>query len=70
MKRDHVGAPKVAAEACNIEIERLGRPVGKQDQYVAAFGGLKIYHFEPDGEVKVSPLQIWTRHSATWKTIC
>jgi D-glycero-alpha-D-manno-heptose-7-phosphate kinase len=58
MKRDHVGAAKVAAEACRIEIERLGRPVGKQDQYVAAFGGLKIYHFEPDGSVKVSPLRI------------
>ena len=58
MKRDHVGAATVAAEACDIEIERLGRPVGKQDQYVAAFGGLKIYHFEPDGGVSVSPLQI------------
>ena len=58
MKRDHVGAAKVAAEACDIEIERLGRPVGKQDQYVAAFGGVKIYHFEPDGGVTVSPLRI------------
>ena len=58
MKRDHVGAAEVAEEACRIEIERLGRPVGKQDQYVAAFGGLKTYHFEPDGSVKVSPLQI------------
>jgi D-glycero-alpha-D-manno-heptose-7-phosphate kinase len=58
MKRDHVGAAEVAAEACRIEIERLGRPVGKQDQYVAAFGGLKIYHFEPDGRVRVSPLRI------------
>jgi D-glycero-alpha-D-manno-heptose-7-phosphate kinase len=58
MKRDHVGAAEVAEEACNIEIERLGRPVGKQDQYVAAFGGLKTYHFEPDGSVKVCPLQV------------
>ncbi|MGO9100553.1 MAG: hypothetical protein ACLP9Y_14295 [Mycobacterium sp.] len=58
MKRDHVGATEVAEEACRIEIERLGRPVGKQDQYVAAFGGLKSYHFEPDGSVKVSPLRI------------
>jgi D-glycero-alpha-D-manno-heptose-7-phosphate kinase len=58
MKRDHVGAAAIAEEACDIEIERLGRPVGKQDQYVAAFGGLKTYHFEPDGSVKVCPLQV------------
>jgi D-glycero-alpha-D-manno-heptose-7-phosphate kinase len=58
MKRDHVSAAEVAEEACSIEIERLGRPVGKQDQYVAAFGGLKTYHFEPDGSVKVCPLQV------------
>ncbi len=58
MKRDHVGAAEVAEEACRIEIDRLGRPVGKQDQYVAAFGGLKTYHFQPDGSVKVCPLQI------------
>ncbi len=58
MERDHVGAAEVAEEACQIEIERLGRPVGKQDQYVAAFGGLKTYHFEPDGRVKVCPLRI------------
>jgi D-glycero-alpha-D-manno-heptose-7-phosphate kinase len=60
MKRDHVGAAEVAEQACHIEIHRLGRPVGKQDQYVAAFGGLKTYTFEPDGSVKVSPLQIST----------
>jgi D-glycero-alpha-D-manno-heptose-7-phosphate kinase len=58
MKRDHVGAAEVAEEACRIEIDRLGRPVGKQDQYVAAFGGLKTYHFEADGSVKVCPLRI------------
>jgi D-glycero-alpha-D-manno-heptose-7-phosphate kinase len=58
MKRGHVGAAEVAEEACDIEIERLGRPVGKQDQYVAAFGGLKTYHFEPDGTVKVCPLEV------------
>jgi D-glycero-alpha-D-manno-heptose-7-phosphate kinase len=40
MKRDHIGA-EVAEEAYRIEIERLGRPVGKQDQCVAAFGGIK-----------------------------
>ena len=69
-KRDHVGAAEIAEEACDIEIERLGRPVGKQDQYVAAFGGLKAYRFEPDGSVKVSPLQSQMQRSTTWKSIC
>jgi D-glycero-alpha-D-manno-heptose-7-phosphate kinase len=60
MRRDHVSAGPVADEACRIEIERLNRPVGKQDQYVAAFGGLKTYTFEPDGTVTVAPLAIST----------
>jgi len=60
LRRDHVSAGPVADEACRIEIERLNRPVGKQDQYVAAFGGLKTYTFEPDGTVTVAPLAIST----------
>jgi D-glycero-alpha-D-manno-heptose-7-phosphate kinase len=58
LRRDHVSADAVADEACRIEIEHLRRPVGKQDQYVASFGGLKTYSFEPDGSVNVSPLAI------------
>jgi D-glycero-alpha-D-manno-heptose-7-phosphate kinase len=58
MRRDHVSASEVAEEACRIEIEQLSRPVGKQDQYVAAFGGLKTYTFEPDGTVTVTPLAV------------
>jgi D-glycero-alpha-D-manno-heptose-7-phosphate kinase len=60
LRRDHVSAGGVAEEACRIEIERLSRPVGKQDQYVAAFGGLKTYAFEADGTVNVTPLAIST----------
>ncbi|GAA3199056.1 hypothetical protein ACFO1B_02510 [Dactylosporangium siamense] len=60
MRRDHVSAGEIADEACRIEIDRLGRPVGKQDQYVAAFGGLKTYSFQPDGTVEVAPLAIST----------
>jgi D-glycero-alpha-D-manno-heptose-7-phosphate kinase len=59
--RDHPAPGDVAEEACRIEIDRLGRPVGKQDQYVAAFGGLKTYAFEPDGTVSVSPLAVSTQ---------
>src|SRR5919109_334015 len=39
-KREHVTAGALAEEACSIEIDRLDQPVGKQDQYIAAFGGL------------------------------
>jgi len=60
LRRDHVSAGPVADEACRIEIERLNRPVGKQDQYVAAFGGLNTYTFSPDGTVTVAPLAIST----------
>jgi D-glycero-alpha-D-manno-heptose-7-phosphate kinase len=54
--RDHVTAGDLAEEACAIEIDHLSRPVGKQDQYVAAFGGVKCFDFKPDGQVAVSAL--------------
>jgi D-glycero-alpha-D-manno-heptose-7-phosphate kinase len=60
MRRDHASADAIAAEACRIEIEQLARPVGKQDQYVASFGGVKAYTFNPDGTVDVAPLAITT----------
>ena len=54
------GAPmsrqEVGALACHIEIERLGMPIGKQDQYAAAFGGLNAIEFRPDGSVRVEPI--------------
>lgn len=49
-------AYKVAKEACDIEINQLGNPIGKQDQFAAAFGGLRYYEFERDGFVKVEPI--------------
>ena len=57
-RREHVSASTLAAEACEIEIECLGRPVGKQDQYIAAFGGLSCMEFECNGRVDVSPLSV------------
>lgn len=47
---------KMAAKACEIEIEKLGNPIGKQDQYAAAFGGLNFIRFNMDGSVSVSPI--------------
>lgn len=48
----------VARLACELEIERLRRPVGKQDQFIAAYGGITCFHFEPDGSVHAEPLQL------------
>jgi len=47
----------VARLACELEIDRLKRPVGKQDQYIAAYGGITCFHFEPDGAVHAEPLE-------------
>jgi D-glycero-alpha-D-manno-heptose-7-phosphate kinase len=58
MKRQHVTASVLAEEACHIEIDLLGRAVGKQDQYIAAFGGLSCLTIETDGRIHVSPLTV------------
>lgn len=57
-KREHVTANALAEEACRIEIDLLGQPVGKQDQFIAAFGGLTCFDFGHSGRVQVSPLAI------------
>ena len=49
---------KLAEKACEIEIQKLGSPIGKQDQYAAAFGGLNFIRFHQDGEVSVSPIMM------------
>jgi D-glycero-alpha-D-manno-heptose-7-phosphate kinase len=57
-KRDLVHPEQIAAEACHIEMERLKEPIGKQDQYIAAFGGLTCFEFLPDDTVKAWPLAV------------
>lgn len=56
----YLGTPKdqrtLAREACAIEIDLLGKPIGKQDQYIAAYGGQRQIEFFPDEEVVVEPL--------------
>jgi len=49
---------ELAAQACEIELEKLGEPIGKQDQYIAAFGGITCFKFTPDGQVEAWPLKI------------
>ncbi|RMH01906.1 MAG: GHMP kinase [Chloroflexi bacterium] len=51
-KRQLVLAEKLAREACEIEIDILGKPIGIQDQYIAAYGGLRFMEFLPNGEVR------------------
>ena len=57
-KRKHRSAAELAEEACDIEINVLGQAVGKQDQYIASFGGLMCFDFRPDGSVETKPLAI------------
>jgi len=49
---------RMAREACELEIEKLGEPIGKQDQYGTAVGGLKFIRFCSDGSVEVEPLAV------------
>ena len=49
---------ELAELACDIEINRLSEPIGKQDQYIAAYGGLTCFTFEKDGRVEAEPLKV------------
>jgi D-glycero-alpha-D-manno-heptose-7-phosphate kinase len=57
-RREHVPPYQLADEACRIEIDMVGNPVGKQDQYIAAFGGLTCLEIAQTGEVAVNPLPL------------
>ncbi len=49
---------ELAEQACHIELDRLKEPIGKQDQYIAAFGGLTCFQFLPNGHVEAWPLRV------------
>ena len=57
-KKNLVHPQALAEQACQIEIERLKEPVGKQDQYIAAYGGLTCFQFLPNGHVEATPLKL------------
>lgn len=57
-KGKYCSQERIAREACELEIDKLGEPVGKQDQYGTAVGGLKFIRFLPDDTVEVEPLII------------
>jgi D-glycero-alpha-D-manno-heptose-7-phosphate kinase len=58
LKRKHIGQEELAELACDIEINKLGQPIGKQDQYIAAFGGITSFGFNQDGSVTSKSLKI------------
>jgi D-glycero-alpha-D-manno-heptose-7-phosphate kinase len=55
---ESVSAGQLAEEACEVEISRLQKPIGKQDQYAAAFGGLNSFKFQTDGRVSVDAITL------------
>ena len=57
-KKDYINQKQLADEACHVEIDLLGEPIGKQDQYMAAFGGLTCLTFHRNGDVYVEPLKV------------
>jgi D-glycero-alpha-D-manno-heptose-7-phosphate kinase len=52
----YIAKEEIAKEACHVEIDILGEPIGKQDQYACACGGLSFIEFEPSGEVNIERL--------------
>ena len=58
MKRDNISTHELAEQACHIELDLVGEPIGKQDQYIAAYGGITCFEFGKDGQVKAWPLAI------------
>lgn len=57
-RKNIVRPAEIAAQACEIEINRLHEPIGKQDQYIAAVGGVTSFHFLPGGTVEVLPVEL------------
>lgn len=60
LKQDHQPKWELAEQACHIEIDLAGHPVGKQDQYVAVWGGLNCYEIDVNGAVTVTALKVPT----------
>jgi D-glycero-alpha-D-manno-heptose-7-phosphate kinase len=58
LKKNLVHPAELAEQACCIELEKLGEPIGKQDQYISAYGGITSFRFMPDGRVEAAPLKV------------
>ena len=60
LNNENASAVQLAEEASSVEIDLLGSPIGKQDQYTAAFGGLNLFEFATDGRVSIEPINLST----------
>lgn len=58
-KGEEASAQQLAEEACIVELEKLKKPIGRQDQYAAAFGGVNQILFQPDGDVEINQISDW-----------
>jgi D-glycero-alpha-D-manno-heptose-7-phosphate kinase len=58
LRKNIIQPDELAAQACEIEIDRLGEPIGKQDQYIAAFGGITCFRFLSNDQVEVTPVKL------------
>jgi D-glycero-alpha-D-manno-heptose-7-phosphate kinase len=56
--KDILSPAELAEQACEIELTKLGEPIGKQDQYIAAVGGITAFTFHPDGRVEYRPVRL------------
>ena len=57
-RRQLLDTAGLAELACEVEIDKLGEPIGKQDQYAAAFGGVTCFEFDPNDSVRAKPLEL------------
>ena len=64
LRKNLVHPAELAEQACHIELEKLREPIGKQDQYIAAYGGITCFHFLPDGQVQACAAQDLRRNFA------
>ncbi|MCL4465933.1 MAG: galactokinase [Chloroflexi bacterium] len=60
LNKNLIHPQELAEQACHIEIDLLGEPIGKQDQYIAAYGGITCFRFLPNGQVEAWPLKLDT----------
>src|SRR5260370_6526902 len=58
LRKNLVHPSELAEQACCIEMEKMREPIGKQDQYISAYGGITCFEFLPDGRVQASPLNV------------
>src|ERR1044071_1215271 len=58
LKKNLIHPAELAEQACCIELEKLHEPIGKQDQYISAYGGITSFRFLPDDKVEAAPLKL------------